>query len=1114
MMVEKKVSLRVLYTINSSPQYILARSHARVPVDFIPCLEENGDPASPDASKCPPLYANVSLKTCLDTICRSSPELTQDSNRDFSLYVLDPLESNSAPAPVKISNTNSDSSYTANNSSNAEQPRGVAVGLGFMSWALTADDVDATTVVGTLVKQANGQQALEVIFALREVSTLYQRPTHSGSTMQTRSSTADTTRETLASIQMRAKAKIKPPKPIRQSTIPVTESDKFLNAGTYIGPLKKKGRPRTTGTDIKPAYNAVASGSGSGASSHPNDVIVIDGSDSEGTPPTPTAIIFSQSAKGRSGPRKRTPPPPFTTEPLVKRLSAAELSEAPVRVKLEPQEGPSILDILAYMSATSSSEPNAQNAAILAALNTIDSSNTQGKQPEGSMPNPHLVSALKQLLSVYANSAPQPKTLEQSNPEVAKHHRQSSSHAQEDVVVVRDKENVNPVIYQKRAEDGKMKHSDTTMGPSSSPGSSHASMQSSYLERNSNSLGRSSRSNENISQRAPVKDTENLRRKRTLSDFMDEKEKGKGKGKGKERERVEKRDGHRHSSSQRPPKVAPVIDSLRHYPRILASNQPRAEQPANYYRMPLESMTSPARPRPELDITAHNHVDNAGEGSGHTTESRTPSPRPSRVSASSPVRGLQNESRRKYVVPEWARTSTSTQPRLSEEAQRALQEAEERKRQERSAARKRLPSMQAKLKAKSILGTSQSKSNQTEALPIPPPLAPKADSPRGPIIASTDRPMFPATNIHFPFVSSTRSSSPPPQSNVVPKTPKTPIRERRNVLSTPVRENESLFTPMGSGSLFGSARSCSLRTPVAPFILTSPLGNRKKARLTPLTSTLTGKGFGSITWANSSSSAPGSSDPKDMEADKASKKLDRELEDTLDDLECPPSSLPIASSDIDVDSPYLSGPRDVDIEVPVRQHWAGLPPSSPPAPSSPMLLPEHDSQTDDEMDDLPIATSDSEADGDADMNGRETDTPSQAVASPCDGDTPVGGDFSFFSLSEYTSAESEHISSSDLFEQFTNLNDHSDTFPGMEDIHLDPAMEEIFQNGLDAIDLSEFWKTFNFKPLVDESTQSTQERTIGEYFSQTNEGSSSSFGEIDHAKLADEMQTLLSGCLM
>jgi hypothetical protein len=169
MTVEKKTSLRVLYTINSSPQYILARSHTRVPVSLIPSNDNQNDNAPSDKSQASnPLYANVLLKTCLDTICRSSPELTHDSTRDFSLYVLDPLESNSAPAPVHINNANGESSSKCNTRV-VDQPRGVAVGLGLMSWALTADDSDAMTVVGTLVKQSNGQEALEVIFALREV---------------------------------------------------------------------------------------------------------------------------------------------------------------------------------------------------------------------------------------------------------------------------------------------------------------------------------------------------------------------------------------------------------------------------------------------------------------------------------------------------------------------------------------------------------------------------------------------------------------------------------------------------------------------------------------------------------------------------------------------------------------------------------------------------------------------------------------------------------------------------------------------------------------------------------------------------------------------------------
>jgi hypothetical protein len=86
----------------------------------------------------------------------------QDSTRDFSVYVLDPLEAPFIPP-----------------SADAQQQRGgVAVGLGLMSWALLADENESVGVNGTLIKQGQGlvqgggqggEQAVEVVFALREV---------------------------------------------------------------------------------------------------------------------------------------------------------------------------------------------------------------------------------------------------------------------------------------------------------------------------------------------------------------------------------------------------------------------------------------------------------------------------------------------------------------------------------------------------------------------------------------------------------------------------------------------------------------------------------------------------------------------------------------------------------------------------------------------------------------------------------------------------------------------------------------------------------------------------------------------------------------------------------
>jgi len=89
-----------------------------------------------------------------------SPELVHDSTRDFSVYILDPLESLASSTPNPSSSS----------LSQQQHPRGVAVGLGLMSWALLADEESAAVhVTGTVMTLANGEGALEVIFALKEV---------------------------------------------------------------------------------------------------------------------------------------------------------------------------------------------------------------------------------------------------------------------------------------------------------------------------------------------------------------------------------------------------------------------------------------------------------------------------------------------------------------------------------------------------------------------------------------------------------------------------------------------------------------------------------------------------------------------------------------------------------------------------------------------------------------------------------------------------------------------------------------------------------------------------------------------------------------------------------
>ena len=94
-----------------------------------------------------------------------SPELMHFGQRDFSIYALDPSESDSAPNTVVVASGSGPSSQPT---SAPQQPPGVAVGMGLMSWALAAPD-DSAFVTGLMNKTASGDSALEVVFALRGV---------------------------------------------------------------------------------------------------------------------------------------------------------------------------------------------------------------------------------------------------------------------------------------------------------------------------------------------------------------------------------------------------------------------------------------------------------------------------------------------------------------------------------------------------------------------------------------------------------------------------------------------------------------------------------------------------------------------------------------------------------------------------------------------------------------------------------------------------------------------------------------------------------------------------------------------------------------------------------
>jgi hypothetical protein len=936
----------------------------------------------------------------------------------------------------------------------------------------------------------------------------------------------------LASTELRTatgKAKVKSKKTVtsKPSTIPLTESDKlFYTAETYIGPPKKKGRPKSIHKSWAPTDgNSVASCSGS---DHHEDVIVIDGSDNsnEDAPSTPRSDDVRPSrivqrhadqsgssskpsiSQSKLKPKKKRPAPdpsipPFSTAPLVRRPQEPHIFPTPSQPKAEPkaetQKDITLLDVLALLSATSPADPGSQNAAILAALNSIDSSRELNDH-QIEEPNPALISALKQLLSIC--SKPLSSSEEFSGPLSSDQTPQAIS-SQEDEIVVLDKENVNPSVFRRRAqrdyEEAKLRGSSPPAVPSLGTPFATAGQ----AERQGPRL--SSRSNEN----SPSKPTPTpsalsggapeVGRKRTLSDFLNEKDSGRNRSKARERERAERRDAHRHAKSHR--QQTSANNSSRHYSRLV--EQPRPEQSStSYYRTGLEPWTSP--PRPRL-VESTEKMSDSWESEVETAQPhpfRTlASPKSHRISASSPVRSnsVHLQARKKYVIPAWARTSTATQPRLSEEARRAMQRAEQ-ERKEKLDSKKKVASLNARQRTKTVVSKTNTKSCAA-------PTSEKSTSHVEPVTvaATSNYPLVAAAGIlplHSSFSSKhCQASSPPPD---LPPFPKTPTREGRTNRVTSGGLADSLFTPISrSDSLFGSVRT-PLFSPKTVFgTCPSPLSNRKVAKRSP-------SGFlkkQHLATPNAEQVLQGSNFLGKDNHDEVV--LSWDLEGAFEELRCPPNSQPLTSSEVDVEeeaiapaNEYVSERKDPDTEdandsdnVGVRQHWEGLPPSSPPPPTSPALMSQDLEDEEMEVLELPFPTSDIDADAsspDAEFAAISEDTPafSEEEFAAC----LANGDFSAF-FSDDQDLGKDISSDIDVFDQFTNLNAPSDQSEGKQ--------APIMNMDLEEMDFTEFWKTF--KPLVEEN--------VGMDFS-SEVGDTRGMKTLDHTKLADDMQALLSGCLM
>ncbi|KAJ7209663.1 hypothetical protein GGX14DRAFT_499075 [Mycena pura] len=921
-----KRPLRILYSLNGSPQYILARSPGPVPIEFIP--SSAGAAASSSRSIVPPNpgYASASLKTCLNTICRSSPELIQDRTRDFSVYLLDPLETDCAPAQVKISHSLSQSSIPE-----APEAR-VAVGLGLMSWGLMADESDAMSVTGTLKVSGTGQEMLELIFSLRETIPITKaslpdalRSWGRSSPSPIQTAIASSTQTDASSSNRNGKKPTRHPSRRTSRAAPLTASDKLLSEAVYIGPERQPiGRP--------PRQKR----------SDDDDIVVVD---RPAAPDLPTLD---------SEPGKDT-----------------------------------IVDFLAFIKAIS---PEMERNKVL--------SNVLGLMhgPDGTAVHPP--AEFVDALSLFSNS--QRISRSQSQPEGAAlfngQHRRKSSSADDEIVVL-NKENVNPKVFRRRAERGK---EDAKFSDSIEP----SGIAPSLLTR--------SQSQPEPSRFAPS--NQPLRRKRTLSEFMEEHESV------LEKQKTQKR-GQYYRQPER---------SLADFPSESAST-------TNHSPARLRSMSVTSSPGPSVVTPA------------------TGTSKPV-ISVSSPPR----PQRKKYVVPAWARTATATQPRLSDRVVQKVQQKEqeeenkrtqvERKKTEarrkvdrgalKEGGKRRGPPSTAAAKRKDILPSRTDSVASVPSLPAP-------------VAASSEFPVFSGIAAE---TSRSHYSAPPPESpprqdsqkNIIPCTPP---RKRANTIATPGGPS-SLFTPASASASWQA----------------SGVLEAGRSSMSP-----------------SCRKAPRQDTDPPFEDDL----LSQELDSAFNELDLPPSSLPMASDDNDTTKhvhDYESDDSE-DADVPPKEHWIGLPPSSPPLPSSPYTS--HGSLVDDDVDELRLATSE------ADM-GPELETINYPDTELTDYSAEeLSNLFTVDDLSRLLSVPADSNDTASLLDQFTNRN-----------LELSSDDSAMMDWGLDAtnpdFDLTEFWESV--RPLVGDSSSN-----LSDMNGQPNDGE---LGGIDHAKLAGDVHALFSGCLV
>jgi hypothetical protein len=793
----------------------------------------------------------------------------------------------------------------------------------------------------------------------------------------------------------------------------------------------------------------------------------------------------------------------FTREPLVRTLGSSSASSTNQTQTQSQTEQMTLLSLLTALSSSSSTEQGTTNGALLSTLTAIDSHSSSNSGEE--QPNTALVNALKELLAAATSSSHTDTGTGTINPALITNSH-SHSHADdvnssaggggegEDEIIVLDKENVNPGAFRRKGEKGKEK------------------------EKKESGHIREQKEKETETERAGLGERSSAGnvRKRTLSDFMEEKE--------AERERaIAARGGSRKRaipSSSSSTITTTASSSIQHtrsdmdYPFSSSSTTTTTSRIFSNSVLTANLAFRPHTSPPRPTFGSGPVFQRAVSFGGASLSSAANSPTPNSDALPAATKRTNVNPPKKYVVPVWARTNTTTQPRLSEEvlAQRAAAaaaaaataeaEAEAEKEKEKTKKRGRGGKRKNEIendnkdnnnkepegtkKKRPQLGTTMTMTNDVYSNVLSLPVCASSDvtvvSPSSPLPASS-----PTSDHAF-------SNEP------CPKTP--PPRHRRRHTLTPLSKN--VITTSGGGGGGGSA----LFTPTPrklSGLFDSPLFSpsasiasmKGKSKISPIRAVTSGKRW----------DAADLDEEEEDEDEDEEERLSRELDDALEELDAPSSSLPIASSDFDTELPPAtssSGGRfsPAEEEDETMRYWStGLPPSSPPPPTSPVLQ----SQTDDEdMDDIGNAMSDS--DGLVfEQDPLDHQQPQQSLSG-------ISSDY----------MNSDIPFSDDLAMCFDDFNQFfSDPMTGTfittneEDTSLLPlpSSDPVVQNGITDFDFTQFWESV--KPLVDQSmVASHSDGLASDGMMDADSGISAGGGEIDHVKLAEEVHALFSGCLM